>query len=378
MQLEPIRAVLTADSAQFVNGMNRAQGSLGNLTQTSANSHKAINVLKSGMVGLATQATGTAGPVGRLAQGLLMFGGGSGLVLGVAAGIGAIVLAYKALTTDAKEATKQQEDLIRALDGVGVHAQQTAARIKLSAARAALGPAMDVSQRGFFGRIAAIFETEGQQATREQNALRAESAALNELAQAAQKVAQWQKQVADDAEREAAARARTASLMRVVSDEGMLAAARLQGESLFQRDQAKMRQQLNPEIATQTGDFFRFHAKEIFLKPEVSESVHNFGVSLGRQFIMGMIEGIQSMQDLFKMVLMSVLDFGLGLVLNSIIPGGGSIIGTAVKDVGVQPKRSANMPQMQPVTSFFVARDPAFQQLLREGILVAGSQGFRG
>lgn len=380
MQLEPIRAVLTADSAQFVHGMNRARGSLDNLSVMSGRSHRALNVLKSGMVGLATQATGTAGPVGKLAQGLLMFGGGSTLILGVAAGVGVLALAYKSLTQDTKDAEEAQKDLVKALEGVGVHAQLTAARMKLGQARGALGET-DVSQKGVFGRMLDVFRSEGQRETERQAALREISAAENAVAIAVRDVAKWQKQVADETAREAAERARIASMLRVVPDSPVV--AQMVGESLFQRDQARMRAQLGGSIASQevakvSGDYFKFAARDIFLQSGISEQVRSFGISVGRQFIMGMIEGIESMQDLLKMVLMSLLDFGIGSLLNSIIPGGGSVLGIAGQTVG-PAQFSLNMSGMPAASNpMAAARDAQWQSFLRESVLVAASQGFRG
>lgn len=375
MQLEPIRAVLTADSAHFVSGMSRARGSLDNLSITSGRSHRAMNVLKSGMVGLATQATGTAGPVGKLAQGLLMFGGGSTLILAVAAGIGALAIAYQSLTAESRAAEKATNDLIASLQKIGVHGELVAARIELGKLQEKLRAAETVLRNTPQSPSAAarVVELQSQIATK-----------LIEIARHQQDVAKWQKGIADDAEREAEARARTASLLRVVAEFPTTAL----GESLFQRDQARLRGQVGADIAGKEtarlqGDFFKFAARDIFLQSGISETVRSFGISVGRQFIMGMLEGIESMQDLLKMVLMSVLDFGIGMILNSIIPGGGSIVGSA-KGTDVIPKvgpaqmsLNMNMGGLQPLTVFAISRDPAFQQVIREAILVAGSQGFK-
>lgn len=383
MQLETIRAVLTADSAQFVSGMNRAQLTMGRLTETSAQSHKALNILKSGMVGLATQATGTAGPVGKLAQGLLMFGGGGPLVLGVAAGIGVLSIAYQGLTRDARDNAKAQEDLVKALQGVGVHAQLTAAKITLSGLQAKQGAGQTVGEtfsQFLNDMTGGAFGTSREQ--QKQGIASAIATQLNVIAGLEQQVAKWSKDIADNAEREAEARARTASLLRVVSDEGLLAAARLQGGSLFQRDQARMRGQLGNAIvrndqAELNGDFFRIHAREIFLKSGISESVKQLGVSVGRQFVMGMLEGVQSLQDLFKMVFLSFLDFGLGQIFNKVL-NVGSVVGVKSPPVGTV-QFSLNASGMPAATNpLAAARDAQWQSFLRESVLVASSQGFRG
>lgn len=80
-------------------------------------------------------------------------------------------------------------------------------------------------------------------------------------------------------------------------------------------------------------------------------------------------------KDLFKMVIMSLLDFGLGALLGSIFPPATALGGAKVGAVG-PAQFNFKMSGLQPMTAYAVARDPAFQQVLREGVLVAQSQGF--
>lgn len=383
MQLEQIRATLTADSAQFVNGFNRARGAMNDFTVRSGQSQRAMGIMRNGMVALATQATGVQSSVGRLAQGLLMLGGGGTLVLGVAAGIGAISYAYKLLTQDTREAEEAQKDLVKALQGVGVHAQLTAARMELAAARAALGPALDVSQRGFFGRIGAVFATEGQEVTRQEEALRRVAAAENAVAQAAQRVAKWQAGIAADANREAEARLRSlAALDKTIAkmlSKDVLEAGRLKGMtdpvgSKFVTE--GMRDSLNS-----LPNKMRYGLEQA----GISESMRDFGISIGRQFAMGMLEGIQSMQDLLKMVIMSILDFAFGALLGAIFPPaaavGGGLKGTAgLPKSPVGPaSMSLNLSGMPSAsTPMAAARDAQWQSFLRESWLVAKAQGFHG
>lgn len=378
MELERIRAVLTADSAHFVNGMNRARGSIDGFVTRAGQSNRAIGIMRNGMVALATQAVGAQNSVGRLAQGLLMLGGGGGLVLGVAAGIGAISLAYKVLTRDTKEAEEAQKDLVKALQGVGAHGQLVAAQMELSQARAALGPAFDVSQRGFFGRIAAIFASEGQEVTQQEEALRRVSAAENAVATAAQLVAKWQAGIAEDAEREAAARTRSLmaldKMVAKMPGKDLVEAGRLKGLHADDAVGAKFMYEGMRGSLDSLGNKMRFGLEQ----GGITEDMRNFGISVGRQFAMGMLEGIESMRDLFKMILMSVLDFGIGMFLNSILPGAGTITqGIKGQVVGpAQINMNMNMSKLQPLTAFAIAKDPGFQQVIRESILVASSQGF--
>lgn len=64
---------------------------------------------------LATQATGTSGPVGSLLTNLAMFTVGGPIVAGVLIGIAAIAKAYDLITRGAKEAAKEQKALADAL-----------------------------------------------------------------------------------------------------------------------------------------------------------------------------------------------------------------------------------------------------------------------
>src|SRR5262245_47659814 len=104
--LETIRARLVADASQFVAELEKASGALGpgngkpGLEEASRRSTKGMQAVRSGMVALANQATGVPGPISKIVQGLLALGGGSTIVLGVAAGIGAIAFAVRALTAD--------------------------------------------------------------------------------------------------------------------------------------------------------------------------------------------------------------------------------------------------------------------------------------
>ena len=67
--------------------------------------------VRTAMTGLALEATATKGPVGELASSLLLFGGGSGLVLGIAAGVGAIAGAYRLATAETRH-LREETDLL--------------------------------------------------------------------------------------------------------------------------------------------------------------------------------------------------------------------------------------------------------------------------
>ena len=67
--------------------------------------------VRTAMTGLALEATATKGPVGELASSLLLFGGGQGIALGVAAGIGAIAGAYRLATMETRHLTEETDAL---------------------------------------------------------------------------------------------------------------------------------------------------------------------------------------------------------------------------------------------------------------------------
>lgn len=123
-----------ADASQFVAELEAAQGVLGGtgagggkagggLAGAAEKANHGTAILRHGLVGLAQQATGTAGPLGRIATGLLTLGGGSGLVLGVAAGIGVLALAIRGLTAEAHNDADALKAMDSALESMGTHGQ---------------------------------------------------------------------------------------------------------------------------------------------------------------------------------------------------------------------------------------------------------------
>src|SRR5882762_8125086 len=150
-----ITARLEADTQNFEAGMAQATQTTGRLEGGFQKANGGTTTLRRGLTGLAFQLTGTTGPLGRVAQGLLLFEGGSTLVLGVAAGIAAIGLALRALTQESRDTAAAQEALAKSLDALGPHAQMMAAQVRLSALQTQLA---DSSILAVLGRsIKAIF-----------------------------------------------------------------------------------------------------------------------------------------------------------------------------------------------------------------------------
>lgn len=143
--------------------------------------------------------------------------------------------------------------------------------------------------------------------------------------------------------------------------------------------------QIEPEVHTQAGLDLRRELEGTLGDDKFQERLKQLGVSLGRQLMFGLMEGVQSMQDILRSLFMAVLDFGIGSLLGSLFKLGGGGVGKLAEVTKVSPQVAGagitpavmQLPAMQPATSFFVARDPAFQQVYREAALVAASQGFR-
>jgi len=133
---------------------------------------RGFRMLETGLQSLAFEAAGIQGPIGRVAEGLLRFGGGSALVLGAVAGLGLIAAAYRASAAEAEQLQASNEKLAeswrnvaargRPLVALGNELQkaidaETAAQDKLNALSTPLesgpGPKFG-STRGTGGEIA--------------------------------------------------------------------------------------------------------------------------------------------------------------------------------------------------------------------------------
>lgn len=388
MQLEPIRAILTADSGQFVQGMNRAHGAVTQLSTTSAQSSRAMNVLKNGLVGLATQATGTQGPVGKLAQGLLLLGGGSTTVLAVAAGIGAISLAYRALTRETREAEAAQSAMLTKLKQISVHGELMEARAVLARLQTNLED---------FQKIQRNVPTSPSVAAKVVEAQSAIATQLNEIAGLEQKVAKWQQNWNDEVvEGNIAWENFVAKLRAAAFHLGMLR----EQQKVFKMDRVQLRGADPKQAALAPGFDFEAASEQLGrdfrnlqhgeFATEVGESFRKLGLSAGKQFALAIMEGVQSMQDLMKSVLLQFLSLGLDYIFGGLgkMLGLGSATGVIGGQEGghydpsvvapAQMSLNMNMSGLQPLTAFAIARDPNFQQVIRESILVAAAQGFKG
>jgi hypothetical protein len=92
-------------------GLAKANSQLNQLGKAGPGARAGLKAVEIGARQLAFEAAGLSGGLGQLARGMLMFGGGSALMLAATAGIGALALAYRAFTEDSREAAEAQKKL---------------------------------------------------------------------------------------------------------------------------------------------------------------------------------------------------------------------------------------------------------------------------
>lgn len=94
-------------------GANFAAEATERVAKQSAGAVRGMNLIRGASSALATTALGLPGALGQVAQGLLFFTAGSATVAGIVGGIGAIALAYHALTKGSREARAEIDELIK-------------------------------------------------------------------------------------------------------------------------------------------------------------------------------------------------------------------------------------------------------------------------
>lgn len=104
---------LRTDSAGFERGFAGATRTVGNFERSTIEMSRGLDIAERGMRNLAFRAVGIEGPVGKVAEGLLLFGGGGPLVLGATAGLGAIALAMNLMGKEAAEARANLDSLVQ-------------------------------------------------------------------------------------------------------------------------------------------------------------------------------------------------------------------------------------------------------------------------
>lgn len=109
--------------------LNKQQERLG---ETATHGARGLHMVRSAAAALAFQAAGVPGPVGKIAEGLLLFGAGSTVVLGAVAGLALVAGAVRAVTQETRDDIAAQQDLVKGLGALGPHGEARAARIRLA------------------------------------------------------------------------------------------------------------------------------------------------------------------------------------------------------------------------------------------------------
>lgn len=156
MAFDAVIRTIFSDSGVSI-GLARANAALKQLEQAGPTAGRGMRVAEQGLRALAFEAAGIQGPLGRVIEGLLRFGGGSALILGAAAGVGLVALAYKEFTAEAREAEKAQVDFITALAQTGPSGKAIAERSKLDEMTARRDKLRE-DQRGLLASMGLPFE----------------------------------------------------------------------------------------------------------------------------------------------------------------------------------------------------------------------------
>jgi len=140
MALDALVRVLYRDEGAAT-GLTKINQELRRVDQFGPGARRGMRLVETGMRSLAFEAVGAQGAVGQLAQGLLLFGGGSAAVLGVAAGIGAVIGVYKLATRETRNLEKANQDLAKAFQETAATGAVAAAGLRVFAAEEAVAVA---------------------------------------------------------------------------------------------------------------------------------------------------------------------------------------------------------------------------------------------
>lgn len=117
MSFDVLVRALFSDSGVSA-GLAKANASIKQLEASTPGGARGLLAVERGLSTLAAEAVGVQGPIGRVAEGLLRFGGGTTLVLGAVAGIGLIAEAYKLSGAEAERLTQTHDKLAASYDKI--------------------------------------------------------------------------------------------------------------------------------------------------------------------------------------------------------------------------------------------------------------------
>lgn len=145
---------IRADLTDLERGLSKATAET---TKFSTRAAPGMRTITNSMRALAFQAAGIPGPIGRITGALLMMSAGGTVTIGVVAGIGIIALAWRKLTSEAREAAKAQAEALK----LGIETPLAKARENLRLVEKELSEAE--AKRRQFGPLAAFTPFGGKQ-----------------------------------------------------------------------------------------------------------------------------------------------------------------------------------------------------------------------
>jgi hypothetical protein len=394
IQLEEIRARLVADTAQFQAGMQGAQRAMGDVASRSTTTTRTLRTLEGGMRALAFQAAGLPGPLGRITSALLSFAGGTGLVIGVVAGLGAIALAYKKLADAADHAeqvlrdrAKRMMEHLRVIRTVQDEGLLLARRAELQATRGVESGANLV-----FGG-AELDPTKQAGLQNVQRLLDAIDAQLAEIRNQRTKAILEDMQDIERALAGAAANLNLAGIAAFNLERALFPFTPAEGGPPIEDRWLTLPQfigGLTPEEIRTGVPEGALRGTTDKLAEEFNASMADIGISGMRALLQGLIEGAANIEDILKAfitqlaitAILKPLQLALGIASPStegMKIGAAFTQGIALGMVqGAALQFKLDVSGMPPAPNIFAsARDNQWQQLLRESSLVALSQGFR-
>lgn len=348
---------IRADITELERGLNAGQRSVAAFSQRAA---PGIRTIENSFRALAFQAAGIPGPIGRITHALLTMSAGGTVTLGVIAGIGLIALAWRKLTSDAREAAEAQRDALRA----AIETPMFQAMEKLRLAEKALADA-EAKRRGVTG-VAAFTPFGGQRFME----------ATKEINEARRAVEYWQEEVVrlDDAFQALVQRIEGAKLPERLRIAGLNAPGLV--PEIVQIGRPSIAgvplAQLNRVLPNQQQVAAGIAALNERFSNEVRKRYENFQ-QIGQTIGWALADGINAVlggQNFFKSFFRTLI--GIGIQVGSAFVGGQI---TKALGGGISLNLAGMPAAANPVAA---ARDAQWQAFLKDSLLVANSGGFRG
>ena len=412
-----LTVVLKSDASQLTRGVEQSGQAI---TDFAEMGHRNVRALSSGFAALAIQISGIPGPLAKITEGLLLFSGGHEALLGAAAAVGGLAIAYQALTADAREAEKATKDLEDALDKFGEHGKVVSLEIQASGIRQHIEDIQEMRHRlgldnmgaaqGItegFARLFGYGDTDIIKLQSDLDGVNRQLQTLNrqltgqEIVTARDRAERYHEILVRLADQINAMFAPLDALLNRLED-GLSAMQLLPSlpdimggpHFLGELEQDPARQLAN-KLGTTRAAIGNAGA-EISdaltdpLQEKLLRSLGLIGQAGARVLVQGLIEGTlslgkfleRSMIDIFTTILTGVFGRFLGGFLGTSVGtlisgggGGGALSGQLVAGPNLTIGVSGMAPAMNPLAA---ARDQEWHRFLRESILQAHADGFHG